>query len=80
MQRSPTVRGDAQNPAPALGELLTVKTVAQRLSLSPRQVWRLTRAGTIPQPVRLASSVRWRSADIEQWIIGGCRPVEGRTR
>ena len=53
-------------------ELLTVKEVASRLKISPRQVWKLRAAGKIPGPVNLSRSVRWLASDIDEWIRLGC--------
>ena len=53
-------------------ELLTVKDVAARLRISPRQVWKLLALGRMPAPVRLSRSVRLRAADIAEWVQLGC--------
>lgn len=40
--------------------LLSVREIAQHLGVSQTWVWRATRAGRIPQPVRLsAKCTRW---------------------
>lgn len=56
-------------------ELLNVKMVAAVLGISSRQVYRLADCGKIPQPVRLGALVRWRKAELTDWIAEGCRPV-----
>lgn len=48
--------------------LLDVRQVAELLSCSKRTVQRLARLGDLPAPIRLASLVRWRRADIEAWF------------
>ena len=53
-------------------KLLDVRAVAERLGVSPRQVWKLTASGRLPQPVRLARSVRWREADLAAFIAARC--------
>ena len=53
-------------------QLLDAKTFGQRLSLSKRQIFRLSSAGRIPKPVRIGGSVRWRQKDIEDFIDWGC--------
>lgn len=53
-------------------ELLTVRDVAARLRISPRQVWKLLASGRMPSPVRLSRSVRWRADDISHWVHLGC--------
>jgi excisionase family DNA binding protein len=61
----------ADAPAAAL---VDVRAVAALLDCSARHVYRLSDAGRMPPPVRLGSLVRWRRADVEDWIADGCRP------
>jgi predicted DNA-binding transcriptional regulator AlpA len=56
--------------------LLTVEKLAELLSISVRSVWRLQSAHRIPEPMRLAGSVRWRLSDIQKWVDAGCPPRE----
>jgi|SRR5579875_1148525 len=50
-------------------DLLTVREVARRLSISERTVWRWTALGLLPPPVHPhARSTRWRAADIERYL------------
>jgi excisionase family DNA binding protein len=53
-------------------DLLDVKALSKRLACSPRHAYRLADAGKLPSPVRLGCLVRWRRAEIEQWISDGC--------
>ncbi len=53
-------------------ELLTVREVALRLKVSPRQVWKLLASGRMPEPLRLSRSVRWRKSDLNEWVRLGC--------
>lgn len=46
--------------------LLSVREIAQHLGVSQTWVWRATRAGRIPQPVRL-------SAKCTRWTVGPVR-------
>lgn len=59
-------------------ELWTVKDLAASLKLGVRTIWRMLSTGSIPQPIRLGRSVRWRRATIEAWLAEreGCQ--EGR--
>ena len=51
-------------------QLLTVRQVAERLTVSVRQVWRLAARGTIPRPVKLGTrTVRWKLPDLENFLI-----------
>ena len=53
-------------------DLLTVKDLAQRLSLAERTVWRHADSGKIPRPVKIGASVRWKRTEIEKWLDAGC--------
>jgi len=52
--------------------LLSIGAVAERLSVSPRAVWKWVSAGRMPAPVRIGRSVRWRARDIDEFIRLGC--------
>ncbi len=55
--------------AMASPDLLTVREVARRLSISERTVWRWTALGVLPLPVHPHTrSTRWRAADIERYL------------
>jgi excisionase family DNA binding protein len=50
-------------------DLLTVREVAHRLSISPRTVWRWAAQGLLPPPVHPhRRSTRWRAADIQHYL------------
>ena len=50
-------------------ELITVKEVAARLSVTARTVWRWVAQGKLPRPLRLsAGCVRWWSGDVERFL------------
>jgi excisionase family DNA binding protein len=52
-------------------ELLSVRQVAQRLGLSVRTVWKWSKVGHLPAPVRLGNNgrtVRWKAEEIEKFI------------
>ncbi|HCE38790.1 MAG: AlpA family transcriptional regulator [Alcanivorax sp.] len=45
--------------------------VGRRYSVSRATVWRWTREGNLPRPVRLGpATTRWRLADLEEWETG----------
>jgi predicted DNA-binding transcriptional regulator AlpA len=52
-------------------QLLTAKTLGQRLSLSKRQIFRLNSCGKIPAPVRIGGAVRWDSQECAEWLKAG---------
>lgn len=53
-------------------ELLTAREVARMIGAGERSVWRWSQSGRMPRPVRIGAAVRFRRADIEQWIAAGC--------
>jgi len=61
-----------------LPELLTGKQAAHLLGLGERTLWRYARSGVCPPPVKLGDSknapVRYRRAELLEWIKGGCTP------
>jgi predicted DNA-binding transcriptional regulator AlpA len=56
-------------------ELLDIRAVAALLSCSARHVLRLRDGGKMPEPVHLGHAVRWRRAEILDWIASGCPPI-----
>lgn len=75
---TPTTAADRRavgpDPRPDVSaELLDVKNVALLLGrCSTRHVYRLTDAGRMPRPIKLGSLVRWRRAELADWIASGC--------
>jgi excisionase family DNA binding protein len=57
---------------PAEAALIDVRAVAALLDCSTRHVYRLADADRMPAPVRIGALVRWRRAEIEEWIAAGC--------
>lgn len=56
----------------ATDRLLTAKAVAELLSLSKRQIFRLKSSAKLPASVKLGGAVRWRQSELEEWISLGC--------
>jgi len=52
--------------------LLSASTLAKRLDISVRTLWRLRSSGKLPPPVHLGGSLRWRAREIDAWIAAGC--------
>lgn len=50
--------------------LLSVEQVAAALSVSSRTVWRLCKAGHLPQPVQIGRAARWRAAWVQEFVDG----------
>jgi predicted DNA-binding transcriptional regulator AlpA len=64
-------------------ELLTLKQAAQLCGVGERSLWRYSRSGLAPKPVKFGSSkqaaTRYRLQDLRQWIDAGCKPVNQET-
>jgi len=66
-----TVGPDPRTEIPA--ELLDVRAVASLLGgCSTRHIFRMADSGQMPRPVRLGNLVRWRKAEVLDWISAGC--------
>jgi prophage regulatory protein len=49
--------------------LLSLKAVVQKTSLSRTTIWRLARAGEFPTAVRVSSNrIAWRQHEIDTWL------------
>lgn len=53
-------------------QLLSAKTLAKLLSLSPRTVWRLLSANKLPKPVSIGGSKRFRMSDVKLFLECDC--------
>jgi predicted DNA-binding transcriptional regulator AlpA len=51
---------------------LSVRAVAHRYSASVPTVWRWTRTGDLPRPVRIGGSTRWLVRELEAWERNRC--------
>lgn len=74
----PQPEKEVPKPAETPAELLDVNAVATQLGASSRTVRRLVDCGKMPRPISLGRAVRWRRAEIEEWIRQGCPKVERR--
>lgn len=52
--------------------LITATEFANMMRISLRSLWRMRNAGLLPQPIRLGGTVRWRLAEVREWIDSGC--------
>lgn len=48
--------------------------VAALLNISRRHAAALNASGRLPTPIRLGRSVRWRLADLRDWLAAGAPP------
>ena len=49
-------------------QLIDAEEVGRRLHICRTQVWRMTKDGRLPEPLRLGRSRRWLVSDIDTWI------------
>ena len=52
--------------------MIDVRVVAALIPCSERTVYRLADSGKMPMPIKLSGLVRWRRAEILEWINAGC--------
>jgi predicted DNA-binding transcriptional regulator AlpA len=60
-----------------LPELLTTAEAAKLLSIGERTLWRHSRCGVAPEPVKIGGTVRYRRSQLLAWIVAGCPRVDG---
>lgn len=73
---SHTYPTDTSQKDAAAGELLTTRQAASLLSVGERTLWRWSRSGLAPAPLKVGGScVRFRRQDLINWIANDCQPV-----
>jgi prophage regulatory protein len=56
----------------ASAQLLSTDEVMRRTTLSRSTLWRLSRSGAIPRPIRITPGrIGWREADVAAWLDRG---------
>lgn len=57
-------------------ELLTSKQAAELLAIGERSLWRWSRSGICPAPIKIGggprAAVRYRRAELAAWVAAGC--------
>ena len=48
--------------------LLSVRQVAELLSIHQRSIWRMAACGQLPRPVKIGGCTRWRLKDLQAWV------------
>lgn len=63
-------------------ELLTTAQASELLQCGTRTLWRWSRSGICPAPIKigrgLRAAVRYRRAELVQWINDGCPRADGK--
>ena len=83
MTATPTPQALQPQAAPGIiPELLTSRQAAELLAVGERSLWRWSRSGICPSPVKIGSgpraAVRFRRAELVEWAAAGCPRVDGR--
>jgi predicted DNA-binding transcriptional regulator AlpA len=69
-------------PTVILPELVTTREAAALCGCGERTLWRWSRSGICPRPVKIGdgprAAVRYRRAELLDWIADGCPAVERR--
>ena len=53
-------------------QLIDAQALGDLLGLASRTIRRYDVSGRLPRPIHLGGAVRWRLAEIENWIEAGC--------
>jgi excisionase family DNA binding protein len=53
---------------PIAEQLLTIRDVAHRLSVSTRTIYRLRDKGQLPEPLYVGASVRYKESDVQVFL------------
>jgi excisionase family DNA binding protein len=56
-------------------ELLTTPEAAKLLNIGERTLWRHSRSGLAPAPMKIGGAVRYRRQELLDWIASGCPRV-----
>lgn len=59
-----------------LPELVNAAEAARLIGCGERSLWRWSRSGVAPAPIKIVSAVRYRRAEIMEWIAAGCPRVD----
>lgn len=58
-------------------ELLTTAEAARLLNVGERTLWRWSRSGVAPAPLKIGGTVRYNRRALSEWIDAGCPRVDG---
>jgi len=79
VRREDSVRKEVGAPLRTIVEfpdrLLRVDKVAEILAISVRSVWRMASDGSLPVPVKVGGSTRWRESELKGYLAGLGKPA-----
>lgn len=71
------LKTEAFHEVPSESLLLTTAEAARLAGIGERTLWRWSRSGIAPAPIKIGgSAVRYRRRDLEAWISAGCPRVD----
>lgn len=84
MSNTPDTSTTTAPTAGIVPELLTTKQAAEFLSIGERTLWRWSRSGICPAPVKIGigtrPAVRFRRSDLTEWLDAGCPRVDANEK
>ena len=57
-------------------ELLSTAEAARLCGMGERTLWRHSRSGLAPKPVKIGGLVRYRRQELLEWIENGCQKAD----
>lgn len=57
-------------PDEGLDLRLSMRDLAQQLSVDPSTIKRWVSRGEMPAPIKVGGSLRWRSRELQSWVNG----------
>lgn len=64
-----------------IGLLIDTRTAAKMLNVSLSTVYAMHYSGKMPNVVRIGRAIRWRHAELIEWVNAGCPPcIDGKFR
>lgn len=70
--------GKPQGASGIVPQLLTTKQAAKLVNVGERTLWRWSRSGIAPAPVKIGGAIRYRRDDLLEWIQADCPRTDGR--
>jgi excisionase family DNA binding protein len=82
IQADDVAAGGRTTPSEIVPELVDSREAAQLLGIGKRTLWRWSRSGICPSPIKIGrgprAAVRFRRADLMEWIAERCPRTDGK--
>ncbi len=73
---SSSAEASVNDPPKKESLLADARTVAAMLGISRTTFFTMRAGGKVPKPIKLGRCVRWRIAEIEEWVQSDCPPLD----